>query len=403
MRGSADELELATRAREEGDVATSRAWVLSHLARHGDVPDAHVFLGSLAHLEGDLDEAVRCHRRALSLRSDHAPAHASLAVALAQRGELVTARAHLEASLEAPGLGDIAWLRAERQRASLALGGAPLPYERVATPVLDASTGSSGDGTSARRRPRSTANGTITACSSETLRAHVARARSIVAITGAGLSRASGLETRKELWQRFVRDDAVSAVRFRETPEVLWQVVRAFWGDTDHPPNRAHHAIARLPTLSAVVTQNVDSLHQRAADDLGRSTEILELHGTLARTRCIDCGREHGDATALARRDPLPPRCACGGIVRPDVVLFGERARHVARAIALAERADLVLVVGCAMDVSPASELPVIASRSGVTVIEIKRTPSRLGEMIPVLHAAGAAERVLAALEGEAR
>ena len=103
-----------------------------------------------------------------------------------------------------------------------------------------------------------------------------------------------------------------------------------------------------MSSLSAIVTQNVDSLHQRAAEAIGRTTEILELHGTLARTRCVGCGREHGDATELARAlaarsEAPPPRCACGGIVRPDVVLFGERARGVPESIVHVERADLVL------------------------------------------------------------
>lgn len=383
----------AHRAREAGELAMARQIATRHLAREARDPDAHVFLGSLAHLEGDLDEAARQHRRALSIAPRHAPAHASLAVVLAQRGELETARAHLEASLEGEGLGDVAWLRAERQRASLAIGGTALPYERVATPFVASHT------TTARRVG---ARGAITPCSIEQLRGLVRDARSIVAITGAGISRASGLETRKELWQRFVRDDAVSAVRFREEPTVLWEVVRAFWGEDEHEPNAAHRAIAALPSLVAVITQNVDSLHQRAAEAIGRETPVLELHGTLARTRCVTCGREHGDATVLARTGLLPPRCDCGGVVRPDVVLFGERARHVPDAIAHVERADLVLVVGCAMDVSPASELPVMASRVGATVVEIKRTPSRLGEMIPVLHVAGRAEHVFADVPSEA-
>ncbi len=380
----------AHHAREAGELTRARELANERLRREPGDPDARVFLGSLAHLEGDLDAAARQHRRALSLAPAHAPAHASLAVVLAQRGELATARAHLEASLAGEGLDDVAWLRAERQRASLAMGGVALPYERVATPFVTSR---------ASTKRHLAARGAIEPCSIDALRELVSSARSIVAITGAGLSRASGLETRKELWERFVRDDAVSAVRFREAPEVLWQVVRAFWGDVDHPPNAAHHAIAAMPALSAIVTQNVDSLHQRAAEAIARTTEILELHGTLARTRCVACDRAHGDATELARSAALPPRCACGGVVRPDVVLFGERARHVARAIRLVEAADLVLVVGCAMDVSPASELPVIASRAGATVVEIKRTPSRLGEMIPVLHVAGPAEDVLAQLE----
>lgn len=383
-----DELELARRARLAGDLAGARAHALARLGR-GEDAEAWVLLGSIAQLDGDLTEAARCHRRALSLAPDHAPAHASLAVVLAQQGELATARAHLEASLECPGLSDIAWLRAERQRASLALGGVALPAERVATPFVQRSR-------SAARATRERANGAIEPCSHEQLRALVARARSIVAITGAGISRASGLETRKELWQRFVRDDAVSAVRFREQPEILWQVVREFWGEREHPPNEAHLALAALPALRAIVTQNVDSLHQRAAAAMGRDTEVIELHGTLARTRCVACANEHGDATLLARSPALPPRCACGGVIRPDVVLFGEPARGLERAIEHVLAADLVLVVGCAMDVSPASELPVLASHAGATIVEIKRTASQLGAMIPVLHVAGRAEQVLA-------
>jgi NAD-dependent deacetylase len=391
MRGhEADELELARRARVEGDLARARAHALAHLGR-GDDPDAWVLLGSIAQLEGDLAEAARCHRRAIGIAGDHAPAHAALAVVLAQRGELVTARAHLEAALERRGLGEVAWLRAERQRAALARGGVPLAPERVATPFVEKSP-------HAAHGPRERARGAVSSCSLERLRELVRGARSIVAITGAGISRASGLETRKELWQRFVRDDAVSAVRFREQPEILWQVVREFWGEEDHPPNEAHHALASLPTLLAIVTQNVDSLHQRAAAAIRRDTEVIELHGTLARTRCVGCAREHGDATVLARSPALPPRCACGAVIRPDVVLFGEHARHLERAVAQVTSADLVLVVGCAMDVSPASELPVLAARAGATIVEIKRTPSRLSDMIPVEHVAGRAEHVLGAL-----
>jgi tetratricopeptide (TPR) repeat protein len=178
----------ARRAREEGDVARSRSLVLSHLARHGDAADAHVFLGSLAHLEGDLEEAARCHRRALSLAPRHGPAHASLAVVLAQRGELATARAHLEASLECEGLDDVAWLRAERQRASLAIGGAPLPHERVATPMLAPST---------RAPRRTTARGEIVACSIASLRDHVpVHERSSCSLARASLARAGSRRAR---------------------------------------------------------------------------------------------------------------------------------------------------------------------------------------------------------------
>ncbi|MFY0531090.1 SIR2 family NAD-dependent protein deacylase [Nannocystis pusilla] len=222
----------------------------------------------------------------------------------------------------------------------------------------------------------------------------------IVALTGAGMSAASGLQTRKQLWQRFTRDDAVSMARFRAEPATLWAVIRAFWGDRPHPANAGHQALARLPNLAAIVTQNVDELHQAAAA-AGRSTPVIELHGSLSRTRCLDCGRS-GEATAQALAAaglPLPPRCACGGVLRPEVVLFGERvpAAAMASARAHAAAADLLLVIGCAMDVSPARELPLVAARAGARIVELKRRPSRLAAAVLVHHVAGAAEDILPA------
>jgi NAD-dependent deacetylase len=373
--------EQARAAFESGDVEGARRSLPDP-----QCPEGWSMLGALAHVDGDLDTAARCHRRALALEPRYGPAHAALAVVLAQRGETLTARAHLEVALRTDDLGDFAWLRAERQRASIGADGQPIAFERCSAPWIERAPST--------RRLR--ARGSLERCEPSRLRELIASSQRIVALTGAGISRASGLETRKELWQRFVRDDAVSAVCFRKSPHVLWQVVRDFWGDGDHAPNAAHLGLACLPALRCVVTQNVDSLHQRAAATVGRNIETLELHGTLARTLCVACGREHGAAPVLAASHSLPPRCECGGVLRPDVVLFGERTRHLAEAVARVEAADLLLVVGCALDVSPASELPVIAWRAGATVVEIKRRPSGLCAMIPVWHAAGRAEDLLA-------
>jgi NAD-dependent deacetylase len=221
----------------------------------------------------------------------------------------------------------------------------------------------------------------------------------VVALTGAGLSVASGLMTRKQLWQRFARDEAVSAVRFRAEPQMLWSVIRAFWGADEHAPNAGHLSLATLPGVQAIVTQNVDDLHQRAAAGTGTATPVVELHGSLSRTRCVGCGRA-GEATAqvLALGEPLPPGCpGCGAVIRPEVVLFGEPVPADAWAAARrwVEQAELLLVVGCAMDVSPASELPLLAAQAGARIVEIKRRPSRLASVTRVHHVAGAAEEVL--------
>lgn len=171
-------------------------------------------------------------------------------------------------------------------------------------------------------------------------------------------------------------------------------MIAAFWSDPPPRPNPAHHALARLPGLIGVVTQNVDALHQAAAVD---ATPVIELHGSLARTCCLACGAAGPPAPALARVQ-APTCAACGGALRPDVVLFGERVPALAAAAELVARAELLLVVGCAMDVSPASELPALAALAGARVVEVKRRPSRLAELVRVHHVAGAAEDVLPAL-----
>lgn len=365
---------------------------------------AWIVRASLRHLAGDLEGACADYRRALASAPREAAAHAALAVVLAQRGQRTSAEAHLAASLALTGpgeLGEIARLRAERQLRELAAAAAPTaPWERCATPLPRLREGP--------RAPEASSPAAGRQAWTLADLAALARTRPrTVALTGAGLSAASGLCTRKELWRRLIRDEAVSAVRFHERPEALWTAVREFWGEAEHPPNPAHLALATWPGLQAIVTQNVDGLHQAAA--AGRDAPpVIELHGTLARTRCVACSDPGEHPAPLAARGPLPPRCRCGAPLRPDVVLFGEPVPgpiwETARAAVAA--AELLLVVGCAMDVSPASELPRIAARAGALVVEIKRRPSRLADATPVHHLAGAAEdilpRALAAIEGGA-
>lgn len=382
-------LASATAARGRGALAEALAAAEHALGCAPADPRAWLMRGSIAHLAGRLPAALADYRRALAVAPRDAAAHAALAVALAQTGQPATARAHLAAAIDAGasgGLGEVAWLRAFRQLRELAAAdGATLAWERCATPLLRA------DVVSEWTCPPGPA-GRRTWTPGELVAALRSRPR-VVALTGAGLSAASGLCTRKELWTRFVRDEAVSAVRFRERPAALWTAIRAFWGAGGHAPNPAHRALATWPGLQAIVTQNVDGLHQAA----GGQAPVIELHGSLERTHCLACGRPGASASALTEREP-PPRCGtCEGTLRPEVVLFGEAVPAAAWAEArrLAADAELMLVVGCAMDVSPASELPLIAARAGARIVEIKRRPSRLSDAILVHHVAGAAEDVL--------
>jgi len=392
------------------------------LALDRSSPSAHVLVGSLVHLAGDVEGALHHHRQAVAVDPECPSAHYALGATLLGLDRTAEGTAHLRAAI-APGMRALPALVQERIRGMLhdaATRTAREPasiatdVDLCAAPLLTevlVDGPASPPATAAPERGPSQHAAGGSELSLDEAATLLARARCVVALTGAGISRGSGLRTRKELWRTYSRDDAVSIWRFQEDPRYLWSVVRDFLGDHEHVPNAAHHALAALPSLAAVLTQNVDDLHQRADVERASSrpemdtTErrpVVELHGTLERTRCHGCGaggaRSHdyvgGDA-------PLPPRCPrCGDALRPDVVLFGEHVApdRLAEAIAWAERCDVMLVVGCAMDVAPASELPRLAAARGAYVLEVNPTVSRITSALGGGIRRGAAEEVLPAL-----
>ena len=240
-------------------------------------------------------------------------------------------------------------------------------------------------------------------CSASDAAEIVHHASRIVVLTGAGCSAESGLATRKDLWKRFDKDDAVSITD--GSLAMLWRVIEDFLGDEEAQPNPAHDVIASLPRVQAIITQNVDDLHQRAARDDMDPVPIIELHGTLERTLCHSCGASRDARARELLRESQPPKCrSCGrASVRPDVVLFGEWVSRTAleESVRHVSRCDLLLVVGCAMDVAPASELPRIAREHGAAVIEVKRGASRLSKSLETRLLRGTAAMALPALYGE--
>ena len=140
------------------------------------------------------------------------------------------------------------------------------------------------------------------------------------------------------------------------------------------------------------ITQNVDGLHQKAG-----LTDVIELHGSLRTASCIDdCG---GPTFAMTQQllSRIPPKCRCGSILRPDVVLFGEQLplNALKRAFRLAESCDLMLVIGTSMAVFPASELPIAALRNGARIIEINVEPTPISPLSNVISIQGEAGKVL--------
>ena len=219
----------------------------------------------------------------------------------------------------------------------------------------------------------------------EAARRALAAARSVVVLTGAGISAESGIPTFRDaltgLWARFDPQELASEAGFRAHPQRVWdwyaerreRLQRA-------EPNAAHRALAdfarRHPGRLTVVTQNVDDLHQRAG-----CSDAIRLHGDLLDDRWLDpCPRPAACATTRATPG-RPPRCAdCGNLLRPGVVWFGEMLpmAEIGRAERAAAQCDLMLVVGTSGAVWPAAGLAGLARRAGATVVIVNPEPSEI-------------------------
>jgi NAD-dependent deacetylase len=227
----------------------------------------------------------------------------------------------------------------------------------------------------------------------------IAGAASVVVLTGAGVSAESGVPTFRGpggLWRQRRPEQLASPEGFARDPRLVWE-----WYDwrrtvlKDARPNPAHLAIAELERRKqhfALVTQNVDGLHEKAG-----SRNILKLHGDIWTVRCVECGLERRDERAPL--PDLPPRCECGGLLRPGVVWFGESLPLdiLRRAEALTRTAEVVIVAGTSAVVYPAAALVPLAKSSGARVIEcnMEETPfsaeldrsfrGKAGEVLPEL------------------
>lgn len=202
------------------------------------------------------------------------------------------------------------------------------------------------------------------------------RARHAVALTGAGISTASGIPDfrtpGKGLWEKADPMEVASIYTFRRDPKAFYLWVRPLIDVMrSAQPNPAHLALARLEAagyLKAVLTQNIDGLHQRAG-----SQHVLELHGHLRTVTCLNCFRQGPAEAAMeaVARGEVPHCPACGGVVKPDVILFGEQLplAVVNHAMEHVHRADLMLVVGSSLLVMPAAKLPALVHASGGEVL----------------------------------
>jgi len=208
-----------------------------------------------------------------------------------------------------------------------------------------------------------------------------AAAGNCVALTGAGISVPSGIPAfrgSQGLWDKYDPFIYAEIGNFRRHPEKAWEMLKEMFATIEKAaPNPAHRALAELEErglLRAVITQNVDSLHQAAG-----SRRVIEFHGSNRDLVCPQCGFRKNDAV-LAEFSALPPRCPqCGSILKPDVVFFGEAIPPAAldEASRLSREADLMLVIGTSANVYPAAEMPQLTRQAGGRVVEInlEKTP----------------------------
>lgn len=224
----------------------------------------------------------------------------------------------------------------------------------------------------------------------------------IVMLTGAGVSKESGIPTFREaqtgLWAQYDPMELATPQAFGRNPQLVWEWYA--WRRSlvaEASPNTGHQAIVRMAKLAprlTLITQNVDGLHQRAG-----SRNVIELHGSIQRTKCA------GEGTIVeswAEDGSIPPHCPhCGGLLRPDVVWFGENlpAEAIEDAWEAAENADVFFSVGTSGLVEPAASLPRIALSRDAMVVEINTVATPLtinahyaiqgasGEILPELVA----------------
>ena len=206
-----------------------------------------------------------------------------------------------------------------------------------------------------------------------------------VALTGAGVSTASGIPPfRGEdgIWGSEFDPADFQYSRFQADPGGFWKErldLSARMFPDDVAPNAAHEALAELEQagqLDAVITQNTDGLHQAAG-----SETVVELHGNSRRVACQNCGMVL-DADPVERRvreGEVPPECDCGGVLKPDTVLFGEQlpAGELQQARRHAREAEVFLAVGSSLQVQPAASLPRAAAESGarLSLVNLEETP----------------------------
>lgn len=238
----------------------------------------------------------------------------------------------------------------------------------------------------------------MTLLSHETLE-KISSAETVVFFTGAGVSAESGIPTfrgENGIWNKLKPEELANFDSFLRNPEMVWewykhrkQIVH------ESKPNPAHKTISDFQNIFAevkVITQNIDNLHKRAGSKI-----VYELHGNIERNYCIKCKTFYNDEIIFSN---AAPQCKCGGLIRPDVVWFGEYLpeKEFMESEKAAKKADVFFIVGTSAIVYPAASMIFIAKEKGAYIIEINLERSEIssvanqsffgkaGEILPAVY-----------------
>ncbi|MCD4793302.1 MAG: NAD-dependent deacylase [Bacteroidales bacterium] len=229
----------------------------------------------------------------------------------------------------------------------------------------------------------------------------IKNASHITAFTGAGISVESGIPSyrgKDGLWTKY-DTKALEISFFYSNPVDAWEIIRKIFYEYfgKAKPNAAHSALAKMEKkgmLKAVITQNIDNLHYEAGNET-----VFEFHGNSKVMLCTKCKRRH--KASSVNLDEIPPKCiACGGLLKPDFIFFGEGIPQEAykNSFAEAEKADVFLLIGTTGLVQPAAYIPIKAKQNGATIIEVNPERTAFTEQITDIFLQGKAGEVMTKL-----
>jgi len=243
----------------------------------------------------------------------------------------------------------------------------------------------------------------------EEIKKRLRKAEKFVVLTGAGISAASGIPTfrgENGLWTKLKPEELTSFEAFYKNTAIVseWYKHRREIIE-ECQPNAAHLALVELSEIVpefTLITQNIDGLHQRAG-----SRDVIELHGTITENYCMRCGRRYN----VAEFDEIyrhainhVPRCYCGGLIRPDVVWFGESlpSEAIEKAYLASMHAEVYLLIGTSAHVRPAADLPMLAKQHNALLIEMNITQTAITQYVD-LFLQGSADQIMPQFNREYR